>query len=154
MAWHSEPGIGRRKASGSARHRHGRAHRGRHPGPHCLWRLQLMQFWRICRRSYAAEAASGEGARLYGGRWNSHGVRVVYASTSGALAAVETFVNLEPNLRPKDLVSIEGDSPDTIEIGKVALENLPADWYESRDEALREVGDEWVRAGKTVALLV
>jgi RES domain-containing protein len=71
-----------------------------------------------------------------------------------ALAAVETFVNLEPNLRPKDLVSIEGDIPDTIEIGKVALENLPADWYESRDEALREVGDEWVRAGKTVALLV
>ena len=113
-----------------------------------------MRFWRICRRRYAAEAASGEGARLYGGRWNSHGVRVVYASTSGALAAVETFVNLEPNLRPKDLVSIEGDSPDTIEIGKVALENLPADWYESRDEALREVGDEWVRAGKTVALLV
>jgi RES domain-containing protein len=81
-------------------------------------------------------------------------VRVVYASTSGALAAVETFVNLEPNLRPKDLVSIEGDIPDTIEIGKVALENLPADWHQSRDEALREVGDEWVRAGKTVALLV
>jgi len=44
--------------------------------------------------------ASGEGARLYGGRWNSRGVRVVYASTSLSLAAVETFVNLEPNLRP------------------------------------------------------
>jgi RES domain-containing protein len=71
-----------------------------------------MQFWRICRLRYAAEAASGEGARLYGGRWNSRGVRVVYASTSLSLAAVETFVNLEPNLRPADLVSIEGAIPD------------------------------------------
>jgi hypothetical protein len=33
---------------------------------------------------------------------------MVYASTSLSLAAVETFVNLEPNLRPPDLVSIEG----------------------------------------------
>jgi RES domain-containing protein len=59
-----------------------------------------MRFWRICRRRYAAEAATGEGARLYGGRWNSRGVRVVYASTSLALAAIETFVSLEPNLQP------------------------------------------------------
>ena len=73
-----------------------------------------MRFWRICRRRYASEAATGEGARLYGGRWNSRGVRVVYASTSLALAAVETFVNLEPNLRPADLVSIEGEIPETL----------------------------------------
>src|SRR6266705_6285705 len=116
MACHSEPGIGWRKASGSGRHRHGRAHGRRHPGPHCLWRLQLMQFWRICRRGYAAEAASGEGARRYGGRWNSRGVRMVYASSSLSLAAVETFVNLEPNLRPADLVFIEGEIPEELEI--------------------------------------
>src|ERR1700730_17641094 len=116
MAGHAEPGVGRRKASGCACHRHGRGTRSRHPGPQCLWRLQLMQFWRICRRRYAAEAASGEGARLYGGRWNSRGLRVVYASTSLALAAIETFVNLEPNQMPSDLMSIEGLIPDSTEI--------------------------------------
>src|SRR5271156_2046783 len=125
MACHAEPGVGQRKASGSARHRHGRAHGGRHPGPHCLWRLQLVQFWRICRRRYAAEAVSGEGARRYGGRWNSRGVRVVYASTSLALAAVETFVNLEPNLQPKDLVSIAGEIPTELEIERLNLKLLP-----------------------------
>jgi RES domain-containing protein len=62
------------------------------------------RFWRICRLRYVAEAASGEGTRLYGGRWNRRGVRVVYVSTSLALAAVETFVNLELNLIPADLV--------------------------------------------------
>ena len=114
----------------------------------------MMKFWRICRRRYAAEAASGEGARLYGGRWNSRGGRVVYASTSLALAAVETFVNLEPNLQPKDLVSIEGGIPEEIEVEKVDLKALAARWYETRDESLRRIGDEWIEAGRTVALLV
>src|SRR6059036_317517 len=110
-----------------------------------------MRFWRICRRRYAAEAASGEGARLYGGRWNSRGVRVVYASTSLALAAVETFVNLEPNLRPADLVSIEGEVPNAIEISRLDLKTLPAHWHERRDESLRRFGDEWIRAGRSAA---
>ena len=113
-----------------------------------------MRFWRICRRRFASEDATGEGARLYGGRWNSHGVRVVYASTSLALAAVETFVNLEPNLLPRDLVSIEGEIPDELEIGRLNLETLPASWHESRDASLHHFGDDWVHAGQTVALLV
>ncbi len=113
-----------------------------------------MRFWRICRRRYAAEAASGEGARLYGGRWNSRGLRVVYASTSLALAAMETFVNLEPNLHPKDLVSIEGEVPDALEIGRLELRSLPANWRQTTDESLRRFGDEWIRAAQTVALLV
>lgn len=113
-----------------------------------------MRFWRICRRRYAAEAASGEGAYRYGGRWNSRGVRVVYASTSLALAAIETFVNLEPRLQPEDLVSIEGGISETLEIERLSLEVLPPHWYRSRDEFLARFGDEWIRAGQTVALLV
>ena len=113
-----------------------------------------MRFWRICRRRYAADAASGEGARLFGGRWNSRGVPVVYASTSLALAAIETFVHLEPNLAPSDLISIEGEIPDELEIGRLDLKLLPPDWRSTRDESLQRFGDEWVLAGKTVALLV
>src|SRR6266568_1877247 len=112
-----------------------------------------MRFWRICRRQYAAKAATGEGARLYGGRWNSRGVRVVYASTSLALAAVETFVNLDPNLVPTDLVSIEGEIPDTLTTRKLDPTVPPAGWYESRDESLRRFGDDWVRAGESPVLL-
>jgi RES domain-containing protein len=113
-----------------------------------------MRFWRICRRRFAAEAATGEGARLYGGRWNSRGLRVVYASTSLALAAVETFVNLEPNLQPNDLVSIEGRVPDELKIERLDPGNLPSNWHRTRNETLRRFGDEWIRAGRTVALLV
>ena len=113
-----------------------------------------MRFWRICRQRYAAEGAGGAGARLYGGRWNSRGVSLVYASSSLALAAVETFVNLEPNLRPADLVSIEGDIPNAVDIGRLDPATLPVGWYQKRDESLRRFGDEWIRGGKSVALLV
>lgn len=113
-----------------------------------------MRFWRICRQRYAPEAASREGARLYGGRWNSRGVRVLYASTSLALAAVENFVNLEPKLRPADLVSIEGEIPEGLKPGKLDLDVLPDGWYETRDESLRRFGDDWVQTAQNVALLV
>jgi RES domain-containing protein len=113
-----------------------------------------MHFWRICRRRYAADAATGEGARLYGGRGNSRGVRVVYASTSLALAALETFVNLEPNLQPRDLISIEGVISEELEIGRLEQKTLPRDWHQKRDESLRRFGDEWIRSGQKIALLV
>lgn len=113
-----------------------------------------MRVWRICRQRYVAEAYRGEGARLYGGRWNSRGVPVVYASTSLALAAVETFVNLEPNLRPVDLVSIEAEVPDELPTDRLDPKLLPPAWYRTRDESLHRFGDEWIRSGRAVALLV
>ncbi len=113
-----------------------------------------MRFWRVCRAVYAEKAATGEGARLYGGRWNTRGVPVVYASTSLALAAVETFVNLEPGFRSPDLVSIEGEVPEKVSVETLPLKSLPAGWHESRDELLHKFGNEWVRSGKSAALLV
>ena len=65
-----------------------------------------MQVWRICRARYADESFTGRGARRFGGRWNSPGVPMVYCSSSLALAAIELFVHIEPNLQPDDLVAI------------------------------------------------
>jgi RES domain-containing protein len=113
-----------------------------------------MHVWRICRQPHAAGAFSGEGARLYGGRWNSQGVSVVYTSPSLALAAVETFVHLEPNLQPDDLVSIEAELPDDVPGERLDLKFLPRNWYKLRDESLRKFGDRWIGAGETVALHV
>jgi len=79
---------------------------------------------------------------------------VVYASTSLALAAIETFVNLDPRLRPPDLVSIEGEIPEALVISQIDAKSLPRNWYKTRDDSLRKVGDEWLSAGETVALMV
>jgi RES domain-containing protein len=113
-----------------------------------------MNVWRICRAIHAARAFSGDGARLFGGRWNSPGVRIVYSSSSLALAAVETFVHMEPNLQPDDLVSIEAEIPEGLAVDSLDPHSLPRKWYELRDESLRTIGDRWIRVGKTVALHV
>jgi RES domain-containing protein len=113
-----------------------------------------MRLWRICRAIHAAKAFSGEGARIFGGRWNSQGVSVVYTSPSLALAAVETFVHLEPNLRPDDLVSIAAEISDNIHTDRLDPSLLPRRWHELRDESLRAFGDHWIRTNETVALHV
>jgi RES domain-containing protein len=113
-----------------------------------------MRVWRICRAPYAAEAFSGEGARRFGGRWNSRGVPMVYCSTSLALAAIELFVHLEPNLQPDDLVSIAAELPKGEPARRLEAEELPAEWWTDDFEALRTLGDGWVRAKTSLAMMV
>jgi RES domain-containing protein len=49
--------------------------------------------WRLEERTYAATWDSGEGPFLYGGRWNSKGVRVVYCAFDPAVAILEVAVH-------------------------------------------------------------
>ena len=50
--------------------------------------------WRIVQAHVADRAFTGEGARRYGGRWNSKGSAVVYASSSISLAILEVLVHI------------------------------------------------------------
>ena len=79
---------------------------------------------------------------------------MIYTSPSLALAAIETFVHLEPNLQPDDLVSIEAELPDDVATERLDLRSLPRKWHELRDESLKTFGDRWILAGQTSALHV
>lgn len=109
----------------------------------------MMTGWRIVRRARAAEAFSGEGARRFGGRWNSPGTAVVYVSDSLALAALETLVHLNPQL-PIDYVSFRVEWPDNL------LENLdapPPGWQVSpAGPASQRIGDAWGRENRSAVL--
>jgi RES domain-containing protein len=117
-----------------------------------------MRIWRLCREIYAAEAFSGEGARRFGGRWNSRGIPMVYASTSLALAAIELFVHLEPSQAPVDLVTVAATLPEGEPGRTLSKENLPPEWW--TEDALagphstRALGDEWIRSASSLALMV
>jgi RES domain-containing protein len=117
-----------------------------------------MLIWRICREAHAAEAFSGEGARRYGGRWNSRGVPMVYASTSLALAAIELFVHLEPGQAPDDLVYISATLPEGEPAQAIQIEELPPAWWTGQIapgvRTPRELGDEWIRGMSSLALKV
>jgi RES domain-containing protein len=100
--------------------------------------------WRIVKRRLANDAFSGEGARLYGGRWNSPGVSVVYAAQSQSLAALELLVHLEISDVLYEYVVIEARF-DTSLVTRLAKSDLPADWRASPAPAsARAIGDAWI----------
>jgi RES domain-containing protein len=112
-----------------------------------------MQVWRLCRAIHAERAFSGEGARRYGGRWNTRGVPMVYCSSSLALAAIELFVHLEPAQAPDDLVSITATLPEGEPARTLAPAELAANWW-TKTEITRSLGDAWLQSAASLALRV
>jgi len=49
--------------------------------------------WRLDQEKFSATWDSGEGAFLYGGRWNRRGLRAVYCSVDPATAILEVAVH-------------------------------------------------------------
>lgn len=109
--------------------------------------------WRIVTARFAATAFSGEGARLYGGRWNPKGVAVVYTAQSQSLALLEMLVQDQP-LRAK-YVMIPAQIPDGLPMERVEADGLPPDWLEpSSRPLLQEIGRDWLASGRSAALAV
>jgi RES domain-containing protein len=110
--------------------------------------------WRIVRAARANSAFSGEGARLYGGRWNSPGTAVIYVSEHESLAALEILVHLQPLPPDGRYLSYRLDWDDKL-TDSFPIKNLPAHWNaEPPDSRTMQIGDEWIRTGKSVALAV
>lgn len=86
-----------------------------------------MILYRISRREYINDL-SGTGAFLYGGRWNSKGVRALYTSGSVSLAILEIIANLSVEQINTGLYLAELDFPDHLPISPI--EQLPANWNE------------------------
>ncbi|MCB1061643.1 MAG: RES family NAD+ phosphorylase [Verrucomicrobiae bacterium] len=111
-----------------------------------------MNCYRIVTPRYAHSALSGEGARLYGGRWNPPGWRCVYAAGSRSLAALEMLVHLTGRSRGLVYRLLTIDVPDEL-VAEVPV--LPDGWDATPAGGVpQSIGAEWLIAGKTVALKV
>ena len=111
----------------------------------------MPEAWRIVKQKHAPTAFSGDGAAKTGGRWNSRGVPVVYASSTKSLAALETLVHLNPPV-PFKYVGFRLQFDDAL-IVKVPLNRLPADWrLEPPPPSTKAIGDAWVREIRSAVL--
>jgi RES domain-containing protein len=104
-----------------------------------VWRLAIGRFREL----------DGEGARLYGGRWNSPGVSMVYSATQVSLALLEQLVHLNPEELPDTFRAFAINLPDDESVEVLAGTEPPAD----RD-ACRHYGDGWATSRRTAALIV
>lgn len=110
-----------------------------------------MLTYRMCRAAFTA--LDGEGARRYGGRWNSVGGAIVYTSATLSLAALEYLVHVDVADVPSDLVALTIELPDDVSVTRVHDRELSARWHESVDvDACRAIGDRWL-ADATSAIL-
>jgi RES domain-containing protein len=99
---------------------------------------------RIAKAAFAG--LDGEGARLYGGRWNSPGRPMLYTAANPSLAVLEVLVHLDlpPELIPSDYRLLSIEVPDTAP--SQVLDVLPED--------TAAAGDAFLQAGQALVLRV
>jgi RES domain-containing protein len=114
-----------------------------------------MRLWRITDAAYVAMAFTGEGAAVGGGRWNSRGTKLVYASASLSTAILEVLVHVDPTNAPASLRKISIDVSDELARETIRVADLPKDWTRyPGNPLLARMGDDWVARGKTALLFV
>lgn len=113
-----------------------------------------MLVWRLARRRHVDAALTGEGARRFGGRWNSRGVAIVYASESLELALLEALVHLDVGSLPRDYWRICFELDDALVAPPPRA--LPAGWdaLPPYRPDVQAIGDAWVAAGASLAMRV
>jgi RES domain-containing protein len=117
----------------------------------------LIKAWRIVRKKRLAEAFSGEGARLGGGRWNHVGIPVVYVSATLSLAALELFIHFTRKdiKMSKSLLAIPVEIPDALRVMDVLVKDLKPGWDSSPPpDFTKDLGAEWVEKGISAILRV
>ena len=114
----------------------------------------MVSAWRITKRKHARSAFTGEGARLYGGRWNSPGTAIIYTAESQSLAVLEILVHLDsPELLKKyALFRVGIDESYIVDIDAAIL---PRNWRtEPVPGKVQKIGDEWVTNATSAVLRV
>lgn len=113
--------------------------------------------WRIAVEApaYPANDMAGTGAKLSGGRWNSPGIPMVYASANISLAALETLSYIGAGALPFNRFLVRLDIPDDVWRHRTVLDPLPGGWDAIPSGITgKRSGDAWVAAGTSAIMVV
>ena len=114
----------------------------------------MRKAWRIVKPYHAEDAFSGEGARRYGGRWNSVGMSMVYTAESKALAALELLVHLDQESVLENYLCIPIRFSETC-LRTLDARGVPSDWRNHPPpRSVQQLGDCWLKDQVSVVLEV
>ena len=121
--------------------------------------MDSVALWRIGvdAPEYLADDLSGKGAEMVGGRWNRKGRPVLYASTSIALACLETVVHLKQRGLPMNQYLVKITVPMDVWAAREIqnIESLPVGWDALPEGKVSlDLGDGWLAAGASALLVV
>jgi RES domain-containing protein len=110
--------------------------------------------WRLIKQNHVASAFDGAGARLYGSRWSSQGLRVAFAAETLSLAVLEMLVHLQNSYPMAGYAVFTVDFPqELVEI--LNPNSLPQHWRRfPTPPEVQAIGDQWLRISSSVLLRV
>jgi RES domain-containing protein len=114
-----------------------------------------MEVYRITQQAYADDL-SGNGSRLFGGRWNSEGYYTLYTAANRSLALLETLAHLPSKLfRYKTYMLVTVFIPENISIEILEEKDLPTNW-DALDvqHVTQKIGDKFLQEQKAAMLQV
>lgn len=111
-----------------------------------------MRCYRIVHRKYA-EILSGEGARLFGGRWNTKGNSLIYTAQTSSLAMLEMLVQRNVQVVGIDYFLMTIEIPEKHIAKPIPLKELPLAWNEfPPNTSSKEIGDRFINQNKHLVL--
>jgi RES domain-containing protein len=74
-----------------------------------------MNVFRLAKSPFHLDL-SGKGAELFGGRWNSKGIPMLYTGQNRSICHAEALVHLSRNIYPLDFWMVEIEIPENLEM--------------------------------------
>ncbi len=107
--------------------------------------------YRLATVQYADDL-SGEGASIYGGRWNPAGIKAVYTSQSISLSILEILAKTRAKTTPVDYQLIILEFPENL-MTAIRISQLKEGW-KSHVEYTQWIGEEFLKDNKSLVMQV
>jgi RES domain-containing protein len=111
-----------------------------------------MTVYRITNEAYKNDI-SGNGAALFGSRWNSKGIRLLYTSQSISLGILESLVHLKTKVIPPAQYLLHIELPDEKEIAEISYKKVKKGWHKEL-EYTQWIGDQFIQNKQNLFLKV
>ena len=114
----------------------------------------LVKIYRLAHTKFITDL-SGEGARLYGGRWNKKGHSMLYFSEHLSLCVLEMLTRIDFEFLIRDYAFIEAEVSDKFIVPIARMNAISKEWRADPPRvATQDYGSKWLLAGESLALSV
>lgn len=111
-----------------------------------------MIVYRITNEAYRNDI-SGTGAALFGSRWNSKGIHLLYTSHSISLSILESLVHLKQNQIPPFQYLLHIQLPDEKSIAEISFKKIKSGWQKDLGYT-QWIGDQFIQNKQNLFLKV
>ena len=111
-----------------------------------------MIVYRICKSEFQDDI-SGNGAKLYGSRWNFAGIPLLYTAEHISLAALEMLVHINFTEIPRSFHLMSIKLPDNVSPYELKYEKMKKEW-EADESYTALIGSEFIKEKSSLYMKV